>query len=198
MTDQVSSALDRREVAARLLRDRRDVIVVASLGAPTYDVAAAGDHPRNFYLWGAMGGAAMVGLGLALAQPSVPVVVFAGDGEMLMGMGGFATIALQAPRNLAIVILDNGLYGETGGQASHTAGGADLAAIAAGCGVRDCRVIRQASDLDALAARIHAIGAGPMVAVVKIDGEDKPRCLPSRDGVWLNARFRAELGLEVM
>ena len=92
------AALDRRAVVARLLRDRTDLLVVSGLGAPSYDVAAAGDHPRNFCLWGAMGGAAVMGLGLALAQPDVPVAVITGDGETLMGLGAFATIALQAPK----------------------------------------------------------------------------------------------------
>ena len=96
--------------------------MVGGLGASTYDIAAAGDHDRNFYLWGAMGGAVMIGLGLALAQPKLPVVVITGDGEMLMGMGSLATVGLQKPANLTIVVLDNEAYGETGGQASHTAG----------------------------------------------------------------------------
>ncbi|WP_436784627.1 thiamine pyrophosphate-dependent enzyme, partial [Streptomyces sp. URMC 126] len=90
-----------------LLRDRGDLLVVTGLGSPTYDVAAAGDHPRNFYLWGAMGGAAMVGLGLALAQPTTPVLVVTGDGEMLMGLGGLATIAAKNPPNLSVAVLDN-------------------------------------------------------------------------------------------
>src|SRR5438270_620782 len=106
-----SKALDRRDAVRRIVRDRDATIVVASLGAPTYDLAAAGDHPRNFYLWGAMGGAAMIGLGLALAQHETPIVVLTGDGEMLMGLGAFATIGVQQPRNLSVIVLDNELYG---------------------------------------------------------------------------------------
>src|SRR5262249_12310477 len=119
---QMSKAnrLDRRAVVASLLKDRKDMIVVGGLGASTYDVAAAGDHARNFYLWGAMGGAVMIGLGLALAQPRLPVVVITGDGEMLMGMGGLATVGLQKPANISIVVLDNECYGETRGQSDHT------------------------------------------------------------------------------
>ena len=89
--------LDRRAVVAALLRDPGDLLVVTGLGAPSYDAAAAGDRPLNFYLWGAMGGAAMIGLGIALAQPSRRVLVLTGDGEMLMGMGSLATIAAAAP-----------------------------------------------------------------------------------------------------
>jgi thiamine pyrophosphate-dependent acetolactate synthase large subunit-like protein len=81
--------LNRRQVVATLLRDREGLVVVSGLGSSTYDVAAAGDNDKNFYLWGAMGGAAMLGLGIALAQPNVPILVVTGDGEMLMGMGSF-------------------------------------------------------------------------------------------------------------
>ena len=129
-----ANLLDRRAVVSSLLKDRKGAIAVGGLGASTYDIAAAGDHDRNFYLWGAMGGAVMIGLGLALAQPELPVVVITGDGEMLMGLGSLATIGVQKPNNLAIVVFDNGLYGETGMQASHTSGGVDLLAVARGCG----------------------------------------------------------------
>jgi len=102
--------LDRREFVRELLLDRKDLLVVSGLGSPTYDVAACGDHPLNFYLWGAMGGAAMIGLGLALAQPARRVLVLTGDGEALMGMGALATIGVKRPKNLVIVVLDNGGY----------------------------------------------------------------------------------------
>ena len=131
-----ANLLDRRSVVSSLLADRKDAIVVGGLGASTYDIAAAGDHDRNFYLWGAMGGAVMIGLGLALAQPKLPVVVITGDGEMLMGMGSLATVGLQKPGNLTIVVLDNEVYGETGGQASHTAATVDLVGVARVAGSR--------------------------------------------------------------
>ena len=150
----------RRAAVAQLLAGRQDLLVVSGLGAPSYDVAAAGDHARNFYLWGAMGGACMVGLGLALAQPALPVLVVTGDGEMLMGLGGLATVALRNPGNLTIAVLDNGLYGETGGQASHTSGPTHLPAVARGCGLGDCRDGTDAAGLAALAARGHQPGPG--------------------------------------
>ena len=130
MTLANDGTLDRREVVAALLRDPGDLLLVTGLGAPTCDASAAGDRPFNFYLWGAMGGAAMVGLGLALAQPSRRVLVLTGDGEMLMGLGSLATIAAVAPQNLAVAVLDNARYGETGNQRSHTGLTADLAAVA--------------------------------------------------------------------
>lgn len=187
--------LDRRDVVARLMRDRGEALVVTGLGAATYDVAAAGDDARNFYLWGAMGGAALVGLGLALAQPGRPVVVVTGDGEQLMGLGAFATIALQAPANLTVVVLDNGLYGETGGQRSHTSGGADLAAVARACGIADARRISDAAGVAELAATLAAPARGPRVAVVEIDPAEAPRVLPSRDGAYVRGRMMAALGL---
>src|SRR5947208_13315462 len=136
-----ANLLDRRRVVSSLLAGRNKAIAVGGLGASTYDIAAAGDHDRNFYLWGAMGGAVMIGLGMALAQPDLPVVVVTGDGEMLMGMGSLATVGLQKPKNLSILVLDNEAYGETGGQASHTSAVADLVGVARACGIGDSNAI---------------------------------------------------------
>jgi thiamine pyrophosphate-dependent acetolactate synthase large subunit-like protein len=191
--------LDRRAAVRGIVEGRRDLLAVASLGSPTYDLAAAGDHERNFYLWGAMGGAATFGLGLALAQPEVPVLVLVGDGECLMGLGALATIAVQRPTNLSIVVLDNGLYGETGAQRSHTSGGlTDLAQFARACGIAETMCVETQAQVRDLAERVNRHGAGPLVAVVRIGGEEKLRCLPSRDGVALKARMRHALGLESM
>ena len=118
-----------------------DMLVVSGLGSPTYDVHAAGDHDGNYYLWGAMGGAALIGLGLAQAQPDKHVVVVTGDGEQLMAFGGLATIAVAKPRNLDIVVIDNHHFGETGMQTSHTGRGVDFATIAATCGFAATRTV---------------------------------------------------------
>ena len=134
--------LERRAAMAALVANRGDLLVVPGLGSTTWDLAAAGDDPRNFYLWGAMGGAAMVGLGLALAQAPRRVAVITGDGEMLMGLGSLATIGIQRPGNLAVIVFDNGVYGETGMQPSHTQSGVDLVAVAAGCGFATCLDVR--------------------------------------------------------
>jgi thiamine pyrophosphate-dependent acetolactate synthase large subunit-like protein len=194
MNPPAKPLLDRRDVVARLVADRNDMAVVAGLGASAYDLAAAGDHDRNFYLWGAMGGAAMMGLGLALAQPKAPVLVITGDGEMLMGMGAFATIALHNPPNLTIAILDNGAYGETGGQPTHTAGGVDLSAIARSCGIGDGRTSTDMADVDALAKRANALGNATTVATIKIDPAEAPRVLPTRDGAFMMSRMRRAFG----
>ncbi|WP_419897747.1 thiamine pyrophosphate-dependent enzyme [Roseomonas sp. USHLN139] len=195
-----SFQFERRAAVARLLRDRGEAVVISGLGSATYDLAAAGDTDRNFYLWGAMGGAAVMGLGLALARPDVPVLVLTGDGEMLMGLGSFSTIALQAPRNLVIAVLDNGLYGETGGQPSHTgaahgAARTDLLAVARGCGIADAREVADAAALDALAARLRDGGEGPCVARIPVDPAEAERVLPLRDAVLMRGRTRAALGL---
>jgi thiamine pyrophosphate-dependent acetolactate synthase large subunit-like protein len=189
-----ANLLERRSVVSGLLADRRDAVVVGGLGASTYDIAAAGDHDRNFYLWGAMGGAVMIGLGVALAQPELPVVVITGDGEMLMGMGSLATVGLQKPANLTIVVLDNEVYGETGGQASHTATTVDLVGVARACGISDARAIATMADIEAFAPIMQDVSSGPRFASVKIDGANLERVLSSRDGTFIVTRVRGALG----
>jgi thiamine pyrophosphate-dependent acetolactate synthase large subunit-like protein len=189
-----ANLLDRRKVVSSLLAERKDAIVVGGLGASTYDIAAAGDHDRNLYLWGAMGGAVMIGLGLALAQPKLPVVVITGDGEMLMGMGSLATIGLQKPKNLSVVVLDNEVYGETGGQASHTAGNVDLVGVARACGIEDSRAMATMDEIEAFARRMHDVEGGPHFASVKIDDANLERVLSSRDGTFIVNRMRGALG----
>ena len=181
--------LDRREVVRELMKDRGDLVVIAGLGSPGYDLFAAGDHDGNFYLWGAMGGAAMVGLGLALAQPRRPVLVVTGDGEMLMGLGALATIAVQKPENLSVVVLDNEHYGETGMQETHTRHGVDLAGMARAAGIADSRLVTDAKDVPALREAIHH-GQGPLFAQVKIDEAPEPLVLPPREAAILQARMR--------
>jgi thiamine pyrophosphate-dependent acetolactate synthase large subunit-like protein len=187
MTD--TKGLDRRAALQQLLRDRGDAALVTGLGNPTYDGFAAGDSPRNFYLWGGMGGAAMLGLGLALAQPARRVVVWTGDGEMLMGLGALATIAVARPANLAIVVVDNEHYAETGMQAAHTGRGVDLAAIARGAGFEDARMVRTQDDLQSLCGRIWT-GSGLLFACVKVTTDPSAPAVPSLDGVYLRCRFR--------
>lgn len=188
----MSEKLNRREVVAALLQERGELLVVAGLGAPAYDVAACGDSPRDFPLWGAMGGAAMIGLGLALAQPQQRVLVLTGDGEMLMGLGSLATIGTQQPPNLRVVVLDNERYGETGQQVTHTGMGVDLTAVAQACGITHATTIHHAADLPPLRHAIHTL-PDTLFAVVKIDPATKPKVLPPRDGSFLTHRFRAVL-----
>ena len=182
--------LERRAAMATLLADRpKDLFVVPGLGSCTWDAYAAGDDDRNFYLWGAMGGAAMIGLGLALAQPGLKVAVVTGDGEMLMGMGSFATIGVQQPSNLAVVVFDNGVYGETGMQESHTSGGIDLCGVARGCGFARVLEVSDDAGLHELAGLIRKLD-GLLFARVRILPDDPPRVLPEKDGVAIKERVR--------
>jgi thiamine pyrophosphate-dependent acetolactate synthase large subunit-like protein len=188
--------LDRRQAIAALLADRsEDLLVVPGLGSTTYDVASVGDDDRNFYLWGAMGGAAMIGLGLALAQPRRRIAVITGDGEMLMGLGSLATIGVQRPPNLAVIVFDNGLYGETGAQPTHTRAGVDLAAVARACGFAQALDVEDEGTLRELARLLKGYEA-MLFARVAITPDEPPKVLPLRDGVALKLRFRRAVGAE--
>lgn len=191
-----AEVLNRRKVVAELLQQRGDLIVVSGLGSPTYDVMAAGDHERNYYLWAAMGSAAMIGLGLAMSRPRDSVLVVTGDGEMLMGMGALATIAVQSPKNLAIAVLDNGHYGETGMQRSHSGYGIDLDRVGKSL---DFECSTSITDMEAVRdfrQRIHARNALNF-ATIKVDTTEEARVLPSRDGVYIKNRLRAALASDL-
>jgi thiamine pyrophosphate-dependent acetolactate synthase large subunit-like protein len=187
-----AAVLDRRKVVNTLLAERGDLLVVAGLGAPAWDATAAGDHPLTFPLWGGMGGAASIGLGLALAQPKRRVLVLTGDGEMLMGLGSLATIGVQRPRNLSVVVLDNEHYGETGMQPSHTRFGVDLAAAAKACGFVTASELTTLAGVVKLRGEIHKAD-GPLFAQIKISPDKLPLVLPPRDGTELKNRFREAL-----
>ena len=186
----MKAKLGRRNVVKELLKDRKNLLVVAGLGSTAWDITAAGDHDLNFPLWGAMGQAAMIGLGLALAQPKRRVLVITGDGEMLMGMGALATIGVQQPKNLTVVVIDNERYGETGMQRTHTAEGVDLAAVAAACKFN--HAITATEDVGPVRELVYR-SAGPNFATVKVVDEKLPLVLPPHDGVLLKARFRRAL-----
>jgi thiamine pyrophosphate-dependent acetolactate synthase large subunit-like protein len=189
---------ERRAAMATLLANRPDnLFVVPGLGSCTWDTFAAGDDDRNFYLWGAMGGAAMVGLGLALAQPKLRVAVVTGDGEMLMGLGSLATIGVQRPANLAVVVFDNGRYGETGMQASHTSNGVDLCAAARGCGIPQVLDIADETGLHELAGLLGSCDS-TLFARVPIAPDDPPRALPEKDGVVIKERVRRAVSTRVV
>jgi len=186
--------LDRRTAIAALLAHRGpDLAIVTGLGSTTYDVASVGDDDRNFYLWGAMGGAALVGLGLALARPDLRTAVITGDGELLMGLGGLATVGVQRPANLAIIVFDNGVYGETGMQASHTRHAVDLVATAHACGIELALDVTDPSELQRLGLLLSRFDR-TLFARVRIAPDEPTRVLPTRDGVELKLRFRRAVG----
>lgn len=192
MSTAKKPSLDRRKAAAAILKPRGAALVVTGLGAPTWDTAACGDNPLNFYTWGGMGGAAMIGLGLALAQPKRRVVVITGDGELLMGLGSLATIGVQKPANLAIVVMDNEHYGETGMQVTHTRLGVELAGVARSCGFRAADTIYSRAQLESWIPKLYN-DEGPIFAAVKVTAEKAPLVLPAREGVHLKNRFREAL-----
>ena len=184
--------LDRRAVVERVLRDRGDLLVVTGLGAPTWDAASVGDHDLTFPLWGAMGGAALIGLGLALAQPARRVLTITGDGEFLMGLGALATIGVKQPGNLAILILDNERYGETGMQPTHTAGPLDLPAMALAAGFQAATTVTSEDELSSAVPLLRET-PGPVFVTAKVRAEDQPLVMPPKDGAYLKDRFRLAL-----
>lgn len=197
MASESHPVLDRRAAVSALLKDRGDLLVVTGLGSPSYDVHAAGDTDANYYLWGAMGAAALVGLGLAQAKPDRKVLVITGDGEQLMGLGGLATIAVAKPKNLVVAVVDNGHFGETGMQESHTARGIDLAQVASACGFSEARRIDDMAGVEAARDALHRPADGPQLFLLKVKAENLPRSMPARDAVHLKNRFRTHLGLPV-
>ncbi len=161
-------SLHRRDVVKSLLSDRKDLLVIAGLGSTAWDITAAGDHDLSFPTWGAMGQAAM------------------------MGLGALATIGVQKPTNLTVVVIDNERYGETGMQATHTASGIDLAGIARACGFKNSSLVKTADEVAKLRAPIHET-AGPHFVQIKVIAEKIPLVLPPQDGVLLKDRFRRAL-----
>jgi thiamine pyrophosphate-dependent acetolactate synthase large subunit-like protein len=185
----MSATLRRRDVVKKLLEKRNGLLVVAGLGSTAWDITAVGDADLSFPMWGAMGQAAMLGLGIALAQPQRRVLVITGDGEMLMGLGSLATIGVQQPKNLTVAVIDNERYGETGMQATHTAHGVDLAAIAKACGIRNSELVSTDRDLRKI---VHETG-GPNFLQIKVTAEKLPLVLPPSNGILLKDRFRRAL-----
>ena len=192
MPEQPNTELARRDVVQTILEERGDALVIGGLGSPAWDCAAVENNPLDFLLWGAMGNAAAIGLGLAQAQPERRVLVITGDGDMAMGLGSLAAIGSAGPENLAIIVLDNERYGETGMQPSHTAQHLDLAGVAESCGFPETHTVRDQSGLEAVLPIIHA-APGPIAVIIKVRAEDLPRVLPPRAGAFLKDRFRTAL-----
>jgi len=185
--------LDRCEAVPKLLGDPQDFLIIAGLAGTAKDVAHLCEPQGNYYACaGVMGGATAMGLGLALAQPSRRVLVVTGDGELLMNVGSLATAAVMHPPNLAIVCVDNGHYGETGYQKSHTTLGVDLAVMAAGAGIPEVRTVTQMSEIAEAAALIRRMDVLSFV-VLKVVPSDPPKIRRSMDAAWTKHRFRDAL-----
>ena len=191
MVNERKGTLDRREVVKAILDRRGDALVVAGLGSSCYDCGVH-DHLNTFYLWGAMGAAAMLGLGLALAQPTRRVIVITGDGEMLMGLGSLATIGAQQPDNLSIVVIDNELYAETGMQPTHTARGVSLSGMAKAATFSFAETVYTQDELERGIDAVYQ-QRGTVLLDIKVSNKRYPMSIRMRDGTHLKNRFREKL-----
>jgi thiamine pyrophosphate-dependent acetolactate synthase large subunit-like protein len=186
-------SLARRDVVNQLVADRgNDLMCLSGIGSPCWDLAASGDHPMNFYLNGAMGSAAAIGLGLALAQPKKRMLVITGDGELLMSLGILATIGVAAPKNLSVVVLDNEVYLETGAQPTHTGRGVDLTAVARACGIHNAETVYSQAELEAALPKIRK-SDGPVFTVVKILPDKAKLVIPPLEATYTKHRMREAL-----
>jgi thiamine pyrophosphate-dependent acetolactate synthase large subunit-like protein len=185
--------LDRRDAVPALIGRHEDFLIVSGLAGTSKDIAALTRDGANAYtMAGAMGGAAMIGLGLALARPDRRVLVVTGDGELLMNVGALATIAVLNPANLAILCVDNGHYGETGYQKSHTSLGVDLEKIAAGCGIAHTRTVSHEEEI-AGGARLLREGNGTAFVVLRVKPTDPPAYKRNMDPAFCRNRFKSAL-----
>lgn len=191
MAQTKKSNLDRRVAVKAILSERGDALVVTGLGSSSYDVGTM-DHPNNYYLWGGMGGAAMIGVGLAIAQPKRRVLVITGDGEMLMGLGSLATIGAEKIRNLSIAVLDNELYSETGMQPTHTSRGVDLAGMARAAGFAAAGTVSTLPEIKSWIPKLYNT-PGPLLLDIKVNANRYPLSIRLRDGAHIKNRFRESL-----
>jgi thiamine pyrophosphate-dependent acetolactate synthase large subunit-like protein len=190
-----AKVMNRFELTKRLVgRLTHEEAVVGGIGNSNFDLWASGQRPQNFYMLGSMGLAIPIALGVAIAQPQRHVFALEGDGSLLMQLGCLATVAMQAPRNLTMVVWDNGTYQITGGQPTASATVADLVAIARGSGIANSAWAADEDDFERLVAAALKNG-GPSLIVVRID--NKPGVgTTDRDPVQIRARFMQGLGVK--
>ena len=185
--------LDRRDAVPKLIGRHEDFLIVCGLAGTSRDIAAlTRDGAHIFTMAGAMGAAVAAGLGLALARPDRLVLVATGDGELLMNLGALATVAVLNPPNLKILCVDNGHYGETGWQKSHTSLGVDLERIAVGSGIKITRTVRTEAEL-ADGARLLREGNGTAFVLLKVKPDDPPPYKRNMDPASCRTRFRTAL-----
>lgn len=188
-----SYVMDRRQAVPALIGDHRDFLIVTGLAGTAKDIAHLSDDSDNvFTMAGAMGAAVSIGLGLALAKPDRRVLVVTGDGELLMNLGALATVAVMRPPNLAVVCVDNGHYGETGGQRSHTSLGVNLEAMAAAAGIPATRTVSKSEAIPS-ASKLLRESNGPAFVLLKVRPGDPPAYRRNMDAVACRLRFRAAL-----
>lgn len=185
--------LDRLDLTKRLVAKlKREEVVIGGIGNANFDLYAAGHRPQNFYMLGSMGLACPIAVGVAIAQPERGVIALEGDGSILMNLGCLATIANLKPRNLTVIILDNGLYQITGKQVAATGGATDIVAVAKGAGLAQSHWVRDEAHFETLIDRRFDEG-GPVLLAVKIN--DRPGATqPPRDPALVRSRFMRALG----
>jgi thiamine pyrophosphate-dependent acetolactate synthase large subunit-like protein len=171
---------------------KNDEAVVGGIGNTNFDLWMSGQRPQNFYMLGSMGLGIPIAFGVALAQPGRRVIALEGEGSLLMQLGCLATVAVQQPKNLTVVVWDNGMYQITGGQPTATAAATDVVAIARGCGIENSSWATDEEDFDRLLNSALKLEAPALIAV-RIDG--KPGVgTTERDPVQIRSRFMAGLG----
>jgi thiamine pyrophosphate-dependent acetolactate synthase large subunit-like protein len=190
-----AKVMNRFELTKRLVAQlKRDEAVIGGIGNANFDLWASGQRPQNFYMLGSMGLAIPIALGVAIAQPRRHVIALEGDGSLLMQLGCLATVAERSPKNLIIVVWDNGIYQITGSQPTASAAVADLVAIARGAGIANSAWAADEADFDRLAASALK-GEGPSLIAARID--NKPAVATTdRDPMLIRERFMRGLGVK--
>lgn len=190
-----AKVMNRFDLTKRLVKQlKHEEAVIGGIGNANFDLWESGQRPQNFYMLGSMGLTIPIALGTAIAQPRRHVVALEGDGSLLMQLGCLATVATQAPKNLTMVVWDNGIYQITGGQPTASASTADLVAVARACGIARSAWAADEDDFERLFAAALSEG-GPTLIAARID--DKPGVgTTDRDPVQIRARFMAGLGVK--
>jgi len=190
-----AKVMNRFDLTKRLVGQlKREEAVVGGIGNANFDLWSSGQRPQNFYMLGSMGLAIPIAFGVAIAQPQRHVIALEGDGSLLMQLGCLATVAMRAPKNLTMVVWDNGIYQITGGQPTASASAADLVAIARGSGIANSAWAADEDDFDRLFAAAQQNG-GPSLIAVRTD--NKPGVgTTDRDPVQIRARFMNGLGVK--
>jgi thiamine pyrophosphate-dependent acetolactate synthase large subunit-like protein len=183
-----AKVMNRSDLTRRLVAKlKKDEAVIGGIGNTHFDLWAAGQRPQNFYMLGSMGLAAPIALGVAMAQPRRRVFALEGDGSLLMQLGALGTIAAVKPKNLVVIVWDNGAYQITGSQPTLTAATVDLVAIAKGSGIERCAWATDEAHFEAL-VDLALEGDGPMFIAARTDNQP-PAGVTERDANKIRTRF---------
>lgn len=193
ITRSTAKAVARFDITQRLVaRLHNEEAVIGGIGHTNFDLWAAGRRPQNFYMLGSMGLAIPIALGVAIAQPQRKVIALEGDGSLLMMLGCLATVGARQPKNLIMVVMDNGAYEITGGQATASAQGADFAAIARGTGIANANWAADEAHFETLIDEALAT-PGPHLIAARLTSA-KPAGQTERDPAQIRDRFMRGLG----